>query len=211
MKNNINYTLYLVTDRQYISTKRLEDCIEQAIIGGCTIVQIREKEASSLEFYEIALRAREVTTQYKTPLIINDRLDIALAVKADGVHVGQSDLPIDIVRKIVGEDMVVGLSVSTLAEALIGVEQGADYLGVGIMFATQTKTDGELVSIEELKAIRANVNVPIVVIGSINKDTIPQFKGTGIDGIAVVSAILAEKDMVGATARLKEMFLGIDA
>jgi thiamine-phosphate pyrophosphorylase len=140
------------------------------------------------------------------PLLINDRVDLALAVEAAGVHVGQSDLPARVVRRLIGNDKILGVSVSTLQEAIKAEEDGADYLGVGAMFATGTKTDAVLVTMNELKKIRAAVSVPIVVIGGINKTTIPQFVDTGIDGIAVISALIAEKDIALAARQLKKLF-----
>jgi thiamine-phosphate pyrophosphorylase len=140
------------------------------------------------------------------PLLINDRVDLALAVEAAGVHVGQSDLPARVVRRLLGNDKILGVSVSTLQEAIKAEEDGADYLGVGAMFATGTKTDAVLVTMNELKKIRAAVSVPIVVIGGINKTTIPQFVDTGIDGIAVISALIAEKDIALAARQLKKLF-----
>jgi len=206
MKPSVDYTLYLVTDRDLMSTPTLEEAVEQAIMGGVTLVQLREKHASSLEFYQTALRVKKITDSYNVPLIINDRVDVALAVDADGVHVGQSDLPAARVREILGPDKILGVSASSLKEALKAVEDGADYLGVGAMFATGTKTDADITTIEELKRIRQAVSVPIVVIGGINKQTLPLFAGTGIDGIAVVSAIIAAADVEKAARELKELF-----
>jgi thiamine-phosphate pyrophosphorylase len=206
MKSSVDYTLYLVTDRALMSTPTLEEGVEQAIRGGVTLVQLREKQASSLEFYQTALRVKSITDSYDVPLIINNRVDIALAVDAGGVHVGQSDLPAACVREILGPDKILGVSASSLEEALIAVEDGADYLGVGAMFATGTKTDADITTIEELKRIRQAVPVPIVVIGGINKHTLPCFAGTGIDGIAVVSAIIAAADVEAAARELKELF-----
>jgi len=206
MKPSVDYTLYLVTDRDLMSTPTLEEAVEQAIRGGVTLVQLREKHASSLEFYQTALRVKKITDSYNVPLIINDRVDVALAVDADGVHVGQSDLPAARVREILGPDKILGVSASSLKEALKAVEDGADYLGVGAMFATGTKTDANITTIEELKRIRQAVSVPIVVIGGINKQTLPLFAGTGIDGIAVVSAIIAAADVEKAARELKELF-----
>jgi len=206
MKRSVDYTLYLVTDRDLMSTPTLEEAVEQAIRGGVTLVQLREKHASSLEFYQTALRVKKITDSYNVPLIINDRVDVALAVDADGVHVGQSDLPAARVREILGPDKILGVSASSLKEALKAVEDGADYLGVGAMFATGTKTDADITTIEELKRIRQAVSVPIVVIGGINKQTLPLFAGTGIDGIAVVSAIIAAADVEKAARELKELF-----
>ncbi len=195
MKNKIDYTLYLCTDRDLMSTDTIEESVEQAVKGGCTVVQLREKNCSSKEFYELAVRVKEITDRYHVPLIINDRVDIALAVDAAGVHIGQSDLPASVVRNIIGKDKILGVSAARREEALKAVEDGADYLGVGAMFATNTKTDARPVTMEELKGIRAAVSIPIVVIGGINMNTLERFKGTGIDGLAVVSAIIAEKTL----------------
>lgn len=207
MKREIDYTLYLVTDRTLMSSATVEESVEQAVLGGCTLVQLREKEASSLAFYETARRIRAVTARLGVPLLINDRMDIALAVDADGVHVGQGDLPASIVRRIIGPEKIVGVSAGNLAEARAAVEAGADYLGVGAMYATGTKMDAGITSTEELRRIRAAVNVPIVVIGGITKDTVPCFYGTGIAGLAVVSAIVAQADVAGAAREMKALFL----
>jgi len=140
------------------------------------------------------------------PLIINDRADIALAVNADGVHIGQEDLPLDKARRLMGEYKIIGVSVGNLAEAQAAACMGADYLSVGAMFATGTKTDADITSIDELLRIRAEIKLPIVVIGGINKDTLPLFAGTGIDGIAVVSAVVSQKDASGAAREIKALF-----
>lgn len=204
VKPKIDYSLYLVTDRKLMSTPTLEEAVEQAITGGTTLVQLREKAASSLEFYQTAVKVKQVTDKYHIPLIINDRVDIALAVNAAGVHIGQNDLPARSVRSIIGKDKILGVSASTLEEAIRAQEDGADYLGVGAMFATGTKSDAELVSIEELKRIRATAHLPIVVIGGINKQTVPLFDGMGIDGIAVVSALISASDIAGEAKELKQ-------
>ena len=209
MKPEIDYTLYLVTDRDLMAADTIEECVEQAVLGGCTVVQLREKTASSREFYETAVKVREITSRLKVPLIINDRADIALAVNADGVHVGQGDLPYDEVRRITGQDKIVGVSVSNLAEAQSAADMGADYLGVGAMFPTGTKTDSNLTSMDELRRIREKVKIPLVVIGGINKNTIPLFKGTGIDGLAVVSAVVSQKDPASSARELKSLFQSV--
>ncbi len=206
MKPNLDYSLYLVTDRELMSTPTLEQAVEQAIEGGCSVVQLREKTASSRQFYDAAVRVKEITDRYGVPLIINDRVDIALAVDAAGVHVGQSDLPAYIVRRIIGDHKILGVSASSLSEALKAQQDGADYLGVGAMFATDTKSDAELVSLQELKAIRSAVPLPIVVIGGINPRTIPLFSETGIDGVAVVSALISADDIAEAARNLKRLF-----
>jgi thiamine-phosphate pyrophosphorylase len=208
MKFNVDYTLYLVTDRTLMGTDTLEEAVEQAIAGGCTMIQLREKEASSLSFYETALRLKAITDKYHVPFLINDRADIALAVDADGVHVGQSDLPAQVVRRMIGSGKLLGVSVSTVDEAVKAVEDGADYIGVGAMYSTGTKTDAVIVSMDELNCVRKAVSIPIVVIGGINQDTAPDFMGTGIDGLAVVSAVIAQKDIAGAARGLIRIFRG---
>lgn len=205
---NFDYTLYLVTDRQLMNCDSLTEAVEQAILGGCTMIQLREKELSSLEFYNQAVAVKQVTDKYHIPLIINDRIDIAMAVQATGVHIGQHDLPAAAVRKVIGENMLLGVSASSIAEAIQAQQDGADYLGVGAMFPTGTKTDADSVSMEELQKIRTAVSLPIVVIGGINKGNAGRFKPMGIGGLAVVSAIIAQSDIKVAAAELKDLFCG---
>lgn len=207
MKPKIDYSIYLVTDRDLMSTETLEEAVEQSIIGGCTLVQLREKDCSSLEFYNTAVKVKKITDKFNVPLLINDRVDIALAVDAAGVHVGQSDIPATVVRKIIGEDKIIGVSTGSLEEALKAQKDGADYLGVGAMYATGTKKDANPTSMEELKKIRENISIPIVVIGGINKEKIKDFEGMGIDGLAIVSAIISQKDIAEATKELKSLFI----
>ena len=210
MKHGIDYSLYLCTDRRLMTSPTIEASAESALRGGTTVIQLREKDCSSREFYELGLRVKKITERYNAPLIINDRVDIALAVGAAGVHVGQGDLPCKVVREIVGPDMIVGVSAATLEEAVRAEQDGADYLGVGAMYATATKTatktDTRPVSMEELLKIRAAVKIPIVVIGGINKQTLGNFKGTGVDGLAVVSAIVAQPDPEAAARELLRMW-----
>ncbi len=208
MKPEIDYSLYLCTDRDLMSTSTVEEAVEQAILGGCTLIQLREKDCSSREFYETALAVKQVTDRYRTPLIINDRLDIALAVNADGIHVGQSDLPCTVLRNILGEDKIIGVSASNLEDAVQAEKDGADYLGVGAMFSTDTKTDAKLVSMEELKAIRSAVKLPIVVIGGINLKTAPAFCDIGINGLTVVSAVIARPNIRESAQNLLRIFQG---
>ena len=206
MKHGIDYSLYLCTDWRLMTSPTIEASAESALRGGTTVIQLREKDCSSREFYELGLRVKKITDAYHAPLIINDRVDIALAVGAAGVHVGQGDLPCKVVREIVGPDMIVGVSAATLEEAVQAEEDGADYLGVGAMYATATKTDTRPVSMEELLKIRAAVKIPIVVIGGINKQTLGNFKGTGVNGLAVVSAIVAQPDPEAAARELLRMW-----
>lgn len=202
MKPNIDYRLYLVTDREIMSTEKLEIAVEQAILGGCTVVQLREKNCLSLEFFEIAIKIKEVTDKYQIPLIINDRIDIALAVDAAGVHIGQSDIPARIARKLIGDNKILGVSASNFEEAMRAYEDDADYLGVGAMFVTDTKPDVKFTSVDELVQIRKYIPLPIVVIGGINKTTIPNFKGIDINGFAVASAIISQPDIKAAAQNL---------
>lgn len=206
MKNKIDYTLYLCTDRDLMSSATIEENVELAIKGGCTVIQLREKNCSSKEFYDLAVSVKKITDKYNVPLIINDRVDIAMAVDAAGVHIGQSDLPADVVRRIIGDDKIIGVSTAKLDEALKAVKDGADYLGVGAMYSTDTKTDARPVTMEELKAIRKNVDIPIVVIGGINMNTLGNFNNMGIDGLAVVSAIVAQPDVEKAAKDMYEAF-----
>ena len=202
-KQHIDYTLYLVTDRSVMSDKSLEQAVEQAIQGGCTVVQLREKNITSREFFETAQRIKQITDFYHIPLIINDRTDICLAVNAAGIHVGQQDLPAKVVRSIVGPDKIIGVSAQTVEQAILAEKHGADYLGVGAVFPTGSKDDAEDVPFETLKAICEAVSIPVIAIGGITKDNVKELAGSGICGIAVISAIFASKDIEAATKELK--------
>ena len=195
MKNNIDYSLYLVTDRDVLNGRDLCKSVEDAILGGVTLVQLREKNISTLEFYNIAVNLKKITDKYNTPLIINDRLDIALAVDAAGVHIGQSDIPCYVARNILGKEKIIGVSASTLNEALKAQKDGADYIGVGAIFKTSTKNDADSVSISDLKKIKESVSIPVVAIGGINKENIKLLNSTNINGVAVVSAILGKENI----------------
>jgi thiamine-phosphate pyrophosphorylase len=208
-KPPVDYTLYLVTDRALMRTPTLEQAVEEAIHGGCTLIQLRDKQAKPLEFYRMALSIKRITDYYNVPLIINDRVDVAIAVNAAGVHVGQSDTAAFVARRLIGSTRILGVSVSNFKEAAQAVKDGADYLGVGAMFATDTKNDAKLVTMDELRKIRKAVTLPLVVIGGINETTIPRFKGVGINGISVVSAVIASDNIVAAAGRLKTLFLEI--
>lgn len=211
MKPTVDYTLYLVTDRGLMSTGTLEEAVEKAVCGGCTIVQLREKTASSLEFYENALKVKAITDKYNVPLIINDRVDIALAIDAAGIHVGQSDLPAGAVRKIIGGEKILGVSANSVEAAVKAQQDGADYIGVGALYSTNTKTDAGVIAREQLIEVRKAVDIPVVGIGGINRQNAGELVTTGIDGIAVVSAIISQKDIYGAAKELLDIFRGRQA
>lgn len=196
------YALYLVTDRTVLKGHEFLSAVEAALQGGVTMVQLREKDSSSREFFQLAQQVKALTERYQVPLIINDRLDIALAVDAAGVHVGQSDLPAAVVRQLLGPGKILGVSTSTLLEAEQAIADGADYLGVGAIFPTHTKSDAHSTPIETLAEIKAAVSVPVVAIGGINETNLPLLVGTRIDGIAVVSAILGQDDIQAAAQAL---------
>lgn len=189
----VDYSLYLCTDRNLLNGKNFEETVELAIKGGVSIVQLREKNCSSRKFLEIATSVKNITSKYKIPLIINDRLDICLAVDAAGVHIGQDDLPCETAREILGEEKIIGVSVSTVEEAIQAENDGANYLGVGAIFKTSTKTDAEIVTLDTLKKIRDSVKIPVVAIGGINKDNLSQIKDF-VDGVAVISAIISNEN-----------------
>ncbi len=207
MKPDMNYTLYLCTDRRLMTTDTLEEAVELAIQGGVTVVQLREKDCTSREFYEEAEKVKAITDAYEIPLLINDRLDIALAVGADGVHLGQTDIPVWAARDILGADKIVGATANTLEKAEEAWKSGADYLGVGDVFGTSTKADTIHVTLEELAAIKKQVEIPVVAIGGINAENISSLKATGVDGAAVISAILAKRDITAAAETLISNFL----
>lgn len=205
MKSNIDYKLYLVTDRGILKGRDIAVAVEAAIKGGATLVQLREKDITTFDFYKVALKVKEVTSSYGVPLIINDRIDIALAVDAEGIHVGQSDMPCEIVRKIVGNDKIVGVSTSTIEEAKKAEKDGADYIGVGAVFPTSSKDDAKSVSIELLKVIKESVGIPVVAIGGISSKNVALLKPANIEGVAVISDILGKDDITLAAKELKEL------
>lgn len=207
MKNLLK--LYLVTDRDLSLGHSLEDVVTEAVAGGVTIVQLREKEASTGEFVDLAFRLKEILKPYNIPLIINDRLDVALAVDADGLHIGQSDMPYEIARKILGPDKIIGLSVENMDDLLKANELDVDYVGISPVYGTPTKTDtAEPFGLEGLRnAVRLSVH-PTVAIGGMNKYTAADVMSSGCDGIAVVSAISSAENIQKATQELKEIVVG---
>lgn len=201
----------MVTDRAWLNGKQLEDDVEAAILGGVTIVQLREKDLSSKDFFTTALKIKQVTDHYRIPLIINDRLDIALAVDAAGLHVGQSDLPPAIARRLLGPGKILGVSVANQEEAVQAERAGADYLGAGAVFPTGTKQDADYVDYHELQRITGAVKIPVVAIGGINEANALRLKGSGIKGIAVVSAVFGKSDPQKAAETMKRIALDIAA
>jgi len=202
VRQNMDFTLYLVTDRRWLGERTLWDSVEEAIRGGATLVQLREKEISSKEYLELAQRVKEVTDRHDIPLIINDRIDIALAIDADGVHLGPDDLPVPLARKLLGGGKIIGSSAASVDEALLFQAQGADYLGVGAVFPTATKLGTEKVGLEDLRGIKSAVHIPVVAIGGINAENAKPVMETGVDGVAVVSAIMNQTDIREAARQL---------
>ncbi len=199
----IDYSLYAVSDRGLLRGRPLVRAVEQAILGGATIVQLREKAVSTREFVKLAQEVLAVARQYGVPLIINDRIDVMLAVDADGAHVGQEDMPAVLARKLIGPEKILGVSVETVAEAQAAVGGGADYLGAGAVFATPTKADaGQPIGLEGLRRVKASVGIPVVAIGGINAENLQEVLQTGVDGVALVSAIFGREDINDAAATL---------
>ena len=189
----IDYRLYLETERKQPAPGTFEKVVEEALKGGVTLVQLREKEGDTGLLYERAVKLKQITKAYHVPLIIDDRIDIMMAADADGVHLGQSDMPAALARKLIGADKIMGVSAGTLEEAVKAEKDGADYLGVGAMFPTATKKDADITTPETLRKIMDTVHIPVVTIGGMNERTIPLFKGYGLSGFAVVSAIMASR------------------
>ncbi len=202
---NIDLSLYLVTDKSDDVEKFLKT-IEEAIKGGVTVVQIREKTAETLDFYNLALKVKEITTKYGVPLIINDRVDVALAIDADGIHVGQSDMPCDITRKLIGDDKILGVSAATIPEAKKAQEDGADYIGTGAVFPTATKDDAPKITKKDLKEIANSIDIPVVAIGGINLNNVNELEDTDIAGISVVSAIMSSDNPKKSSEELLKIF-----
>ena len=187
--------LYLVTDSEILKDRDFYKCIEDAIKSGVTMVQLREKNADGKEFLEKAIKLRKLTNKYNTTFVINDRIDIAILVDADGVHIGQSDIDAVSARKLLGDNKIIGVSARNLQEAKIAKENGADYLGIGAMFSTSTKSDAKLVSFNTLDEIIKEVNLPFVLIGGITLDNVKKLKHFKPDGYALVSGILGTDDI----------------
>lgn len=194
--------LYAVSDRTWIGERKLSEQVEEALKGGATFIQLREKTLEFDEFLKEAMQIKEVTDRYQVPFVINDYVKVAVDCGADGVHIGQEDLGIEEARKLIGPDRILGVSVQTVEQAIAAEKSGADYLGAGSMFSTSTKMDAEMVSFETLKEICEAVNIPVVAIGGINQSNILELSGTGVDGAAIVSAIFAASDIKEASREL---------
>lgn len=197
--------LYAVTDRSWIGERTLLGQVKEALEGGVTCVQLREKQLDDKSFLSEALEIRELCRAYGVPFIVNDNVDIAVRCKADGIHVGQRDMEAGDVRSIVGKDMIIGVSAQTVEQAVAAEKAGADYLGVGAVFSTSTKADACEVTFQTLREICSSVSIPVVAIGGINKNNILKLSGSGADGVAVVSAIFAAEDIESECKILKKL------
>lgn len=206
---NFDTTMYFITDSTGFSEEEFLRRTEEACKGGVTLIQLREKDKSTREYIALAEKVHEITSRYNIPLIIDDRADVALAVNAEGVHVGQSDMPISMARKLMGNDKIVGATAKTVPQATEAYGQGADYLGVGAIYPTTTKVKTVITSVEALSEIVKAVPIKVNAIGGLNKDNIHVLKGTGIDGICAVSAIMKAEEPKTAAEELKSAFLNL--
>ena len=201
--------LYAVTDRHWLGDRTLGEVVRESLEGGVSFLQLREKDLDDGPFYEEAVELQAMAKEYGVPFVVNDNVDIALRMDADGVHVGQSDMEAGDVRALLGPDKILGVSAQTVEQAIRAEQRGADYLGVGAVFPTGSKDDAEDVSYETLKAICEAVSIPVVAIGGITLENTPELAGSGICGIAVISAIYAQKDIKNASAQLKEVISAV--
>ncbi len=199
--------LYAVTDRHWLGDRTLYEVVRDSLDGGVTFLQLREKNLDEEHFYEEAVKLQAMAKEYGVPFVVNDNVDIAVRMDADGVHVGQSDMEAGDVRALIGPDKILGVSAMTVDQAVLAEKRGADYLGVGAVFPTGSKDDAEDVSFETLKAICQAVTIPVVAIGGITRDNTPELAGSGICGIAVISAIYGQEDIKEAAASLKKVTL----
>ena len=197
--------LYAVTDRHWLGDRTLYDVVRESLEGGVTFLQLREKDLDDENFYKEAVRLQEMAREYGVPFVVNDNVDIAVRMDADGVHVGQDDMEAGDVRALIGPDKILGVSAQTVEQAVLAEKRGADYLGVGAVFPTGSKDDAVEVSHETLKAICEAVSIPVVAIGGITVNNTPELAGSGICGIAVISAIYGQKDIYQATVSLKKV------
>lgn len=194
--------LYAITDRSWLNGQTLYEQAEEALKGGVTCLQLREKELEAEAFEQEAQSIKSLCKSYQVPFIINDNVELAVAVEADGVHVGQGDLPVEEVRKRIGEHKILGVSAQTVDQAVEAEKKGADYLGVGAVFTTSTKKDADTISMDVLRAICQAVTIPVVAIGGIGKENLMELQGTGIAGVSIISAIFSSKDIEGTSREL---------
>ncbi len=195
--------LYAVTDRTWLGNRSLEEAVEKALLGGTTLVQYREKVLSGEAFLKEAERVKKVCDRYQVPLIINDDVSAAKEIDASGVHIGQSDMAIREARELLGEGKIIGASARTVEQAIFAEREGADYLGVGAVFGTRTKADAKTIDLLTLQTICEAVRIPVVAIGGVTEENIERLKGTGIAGVAVVSAIFKKADIASAARELR--------
>lgn len=204
---NFDTTLYFITDSTGFSEEEFLYRVEEALKGGATLVQLREKDKTTREYIALAEKVHEITKKYNVPLIIDDRVDVAMAVDAEGVHLGQSDMPVDIARRILGDDKIIGATAKTVPQALEAYRNGADNLGVGAIYPTTTKVKTVLTSVDTLKEIVKAVPIPVNAIGGLNKNNIDILENTGIAGVCVVSAIMKADNPQTAAKEIKDTFL----
>ena len=205
----LDTTLYFITDSTSVPQDKFLPVVEAACKGGATIVQLREKDKSTREYMDLAKDVHEITARYGIPLIIDDRVDVALAIGAEGVHVGQSDMPVRLARSLMGNSKIVGATTKTVPQALEAYEQGADYLGCGAIYPTTTHVKTVITPVETLKDVVKAVPIPVNAIGGLNKDNIFVLKGSGIAGVCAVSAIMKAGDPETAARELKQAFLDL--
>lgn len=201
--DNNNLLLYAVTDRHWLNGRTLHEVVKESLDGGATFIQLREKQLDEAAFLTEARDLQALCREYGVPFVVNDNVDIAVAMDADGVHVGQSDMEAGNVREKLGKDKIIGVSAQTVEQAVLAEQRGADYLGVGAVFPTGSKDDADEVSFETLKAICQAVSIPVIAIGGITQQNVSQLAGSGICGIAVISAIYGQSDIPEATRKLK--------
>ena len=205
----LDTTMYFITDSTFCEEPEFLYRVEEACKGGVTLLQLREKDRTTREYLALAEQVHEITRRYEIPLIIDDRVDVALAVNAEGVHVGQSDMPVAVARRLMGTEKIVGATAKTVAQAVEAYEQGADYLGVGAIYPTTTKVKTVLTSVETLKEIVQAVPIKVNAIGGLNKENLHVLKGSGIDGICAVSAVMKAASPRTAAEELKAAFFAL--
>ena len=199
-----NLQLYAITDRHWLNGRTLYSVVKESLEGGVTFLQLREKELDEEHFLEEARELQKLCREYQVPFVVNDNVDIAVAINADGVHVGQSDMEAGDVRAKLGPDKIIGVTAKTVKQAVLAQERGADYLGVGAVFHTDSKADAREISFDTLRDICKAVSIPVIAIGGISKENVMELAGSGVCGIAVISAIFAQKDIEAAAAQLRE-------